>query len=369
MKRKVSYGLILIAVFIVASTPFMLKTSTSVTAITRAPPWKRVPSVTITDPSDGETVSGVIDIKVRVSDKNAIPDIYIDGIFVAHATTYTWDTTSVEDGSHTIYAEATNAAGTGSDTNVVTVDNGGGGGGGGGGDGVVHRYAVIVGISDYKAINDLSFCDEDATDWYYHLHANGYTCEVYGDGHTANYPKYDGYATEYNVKQAIAYYLSIADADDIFVYASSGHGTYDRKGRSVSETLCMWDYAEGENGEDGSLHDVELSALFENAVCKWFIFLDHCYSGGMNEVMDNANAANGYLTTTCTEKGYGYDMSEYENGAWTYFFLEYSWIGHYDGSMAISMEDIFAYALANYPYGGNDTPQEFDGDTSNPFYL
>jgi hypothetical protein len=30
----------------------------------------------------------------------------------------------------------------------------------------VQKYAVIVGISDYKAISDLSFCDEDASDWF-----------------------------------------------------------------------------------------------------------------------------------------------------------------------------------------------------------
>ncbi|MBN1329937.1 MAG: hypothetical protein JXA54_10735, partial [Candidatus Heimdallarchaeota archaeon] len=37
------------------------------------------------------------------------------------------------------------------------------------GDGVVNRYAVIVGISDYKAISDLSYCDEDANDWFNQL--------------------------------------------------------------------------------------------------------------------------------------------------------------------------------------------------------
>ncbi|MHA1769487.1 MAG: S8 family serine peptidase [Candidatus Thorarchaeota archaeon] len=87
------------------------------------------PVVTITSPDDGATVSGVYQISVSVSDEDTLtPDIYIDDVYVATAYTYDWDTTTYSDGSHTIYAEATDSGGlTGSDTNAVTVDNTGGG--------------------------------------------------------------------------------------------------------------------------------------------------------------------------------------------------------------------------------------------------
>jgi hypothetical protein len=85
--------------------------------------------VTITAPSDGATVSGTTTISVSVSDEDTlVPDIYIDSTYVATAYSYDWDTTSYADGSHTIYAEATDSGDlTGTDEIDVTVDNGGGG--------------------------------------------------------------------------------------------------------------------------------------------------------------------------------------------------------------------------------------------------
>jgi hypothetical protein len=87
------------------------------------------PTVIITSPANGATVSGTTTISVSVSDEDTIvPDIYIDGSYVATAYSYTWDTTAYADGSHSVYAEATDTGGlTGDDTNTVTVDNGGSG--------------------------------------------------------------------------------------------------------------------------------------------------------------------------------------------------------------------------------------------------
>ncbi len=85
------------------------------------------PSVTITNPTDGSSVSGIVSITVSVNDEETLtPDIYIDGTLVASASTYDWDTTGYTDGSHEIFAEATDAGGlTGSDTSTVSVDNSG----------------------------------------------------------------------------------------------------------------------------------------------------------------------------------------------------------------------------------------------------
>ncbi|MHA1303372.1 MAG: Ig-like domain-containing protein [Candidatus Heimdallarchaeaceae archaeon] len=329
------------------------------------------PVVTITDPADGATVKGTVTITVSITDDiddNLVADIYIDGTFVISANSYSWDTTAYSDGAHTIYAETTDSgSNTGSDQVGVTVDNSGSSGG----DGIVNKWAVIVGISDYKAISDLSYCDEDATDWYYQLNSLGYSIEVYGDGHTSDYPIYTGIATEANVKAAILNMISKADEDDIIAYISSGHGGADRVGPPSSrhQYLCMWDCASGEDGEDGYIYDTEFEQLFANIICKTFIFLDHCYSGGMDEVMNAANSHLIYMTTTCTDNGYGYDDSTHQNGAWTYYFLDYSWQTHFGGSASVSMEDIYAYAHAAYPYGAGDEPQEFDGDAGSLFYL
>ena len=75
------------------------------------------------------------------------------------------------------------------------------------------------------------------------------------------------------------------------------------------------------------------------------------------------------MTTTCTDDGYGYDDPSHNNGAWTYYFLEYAWIGHFGGVDTVSLEDIFDYAHAAYPHSGGDECEEYDGDTYNDFYL
>ena len=66
-----------------------------------------------------------------------------------------------------------------------------------------HHYAVIVGISDYKAIGDLRFCDEDANDWYDYLTQIGYDEIVVLGDNTNVYPQYDGIANEHNAKLAL----------------------------------------------------------------------------------------------------------------------------------------------------------------------
>ncbi len=237
--------------------------------------------------------------------------------------------------------------------------------------GPVEKYAVIVGISVYIGGDDLSYCDDDANDWYNHLTGTEMDFDdvwVYGDEYS-NYSQWDGKATEYNVKQALTNMVNSADGNDIIVFTTSGHGGGNGLGSSF---LDMSDsFTSGENGEDGKLYDTELRAILDDAVAnRIFVFIDHCFAGGFGpDLVNMPNGADVYCTTTCTENGYGYDEPDYENGAWTYFFLEYSWINHYGGSATVAMENVFIYAHNNYPYGGGDEPQEYDGATPLFFYL
>ncbi|MGQ4871156.1 MAG: caspase family protein [Candidatus Thorarchaeota archaeon] len=304
-------------------------------------------------------------------------DLY--GRLGAEPTTSVYDwrgyTTGGEDvtynnpGAGTWYIMVRSYSGSGSYQLTVTLTYESGGGGGGSGDGVVHKWAVIVGISDYEAISDLTYCDEDATDWYNYLtNVMGYDyIRVLGDTHQSNYPAYYALATEYNVKAALNW-LAGADADDEVAFITSGHGSGNGYGSSY---LCMWDCNSGENGEDGNLYDTELADIVGTWVAaRIFIFVDHCYSGGLiPEIQALSNSAHVYMTTTCTENGYGYDDSTHQNGAWTYYFLEYGLINHFGSDPNTLMEDCFDYALAAYPHSGGDTPQEFDGDTNTGFTL
>ncbi len=139
-----------------------------------------------------------------------------------------------------------------------------------------------------------------------------------------------------------------------------------------SSYLCMWDYLDGEDGEDGVLNDTELASILEESSAdKIFVFLDNCLSGGFGpELMSIDNSFHVYLTTTCTESGRGFDYDPAQNGKWTYYFLEYSWQIYYESDVYVSMEDVFEYAYDNYPcILPKNEPQEFDGNPGNCFYL
>jgi hypothetical protein len=227
---------------------------------------------------------------------------------------------------------------------------------------LTNRYALIVGISDYKAINDLSYCDEDANDWYNYLVSTcGYPAaniRILGDG-TNTYAKTPyGKATEANYKACLTWLCSQSGAEISFI--TSGHGSGDGSGESY---LCAWDCSSGESGEDGNFYDHELATLIGAATAaKIFIFVDHCYSGGLGpEIMALGNKANIYMTTTCTANGYGYDDPDHSNGAWTYYFLDYGLQTHFGSSTNTAMEDCFTYSAAAYPHTGGDAAMQFDG--------
>ncbi|MHA1911793.1 MAG: Ig-like domain-containing protein [Candidatus Kariarchaeaceae archaeon] len=227
------------------------------------------------------------------------------------------------------------------------------------------NYAIIVGISDYASISDLSYCDEDATDWYYQLNGMGYEAHVWGDSHSSNYPIYNGLATEASVRADILGLAAHAVAGDTVVFTTSGHGSGDGNGMAF---LCMYDCS----GSTGCYYDTELAADIGQFVAgvNIFIFIDHCYSGGMGpELMALGNAQYILVSTTCTEDGYGWDDGSSQNGAWTYYFLDYSWQSHFGGTSSTSMETVHAYAKDDYPHTGGDTPMLFDGNLGTSFYL
>jgi len=203
------------------------------------------------------------------------------------------------------------------------------------------KYALIVGISDYSRIGDLSFCDEDASDWYKYLKAHDYEITLLGDNHRGNYPKYDGLASEAHVRSQLRQILNKAQDEDTVVFVSAGHGYGDGKGNSF---LCMYNCNPARDTD--CYRDYELLADLKSAPNKpkTFIFIDHCFSGGfLDELKQLPNVA---CFTTCTKKGYGYDYSPKHNGAWTYTFLERGLVQQFGGNAPV--EKVFDWAKDNY---------------------
>jgi hypothetical protein len=90
------------------------------------------PSVTITNPANGEEVSGQVDVTADASDDNSVIQVefFVDGVSIGVDTTggdgwsASWDTTQDSNGGHTVSATATDsAAQTSSDSISATVNN------------------------------------------------------------------------------------------------------------------------------------------------------------------------------------------------------------------------------------------------------
>ena len=88
------------------------------------------PTVTITSPAEGATVSGTIQVQTNASDGEGVTEVQfrVDNNPIGTDTSAPyealWNTATVGDGPHTVTAIATSTMGqTGSDSNAVTVDN------------------------------------------------------------------------------------------------------------------------------------------------------------------------------------------------------------------------------------------------------
>jgi Bacterial Ig domain len=90
-------------------------------------PSTSLPSVAVTAPADGSTLSGAATVTGAPSSSGAVKlEIYIDGAlkacnFAAASISYPWDTTAVANGSHTIMAKAYNLAGAAASSTTISV--------------------------------------------------------------------------------------------------------------------------------------------------------------------------------------------------------------------------------------------------------
>ena len=154
-------------------------------------------------------------------------------------------------------------------------------------------------------------------------------------------------------------------ARDTIAFVFSGHGgALDR----TVQAICPWD--SDPYVWDYDVFDYEIADILgETNAGNIFIFLDSCSSGGFIPEFQNNNPTGiMYVTTTCTSRGYGYDEPAYENGAWTYWFLDAGLIQEL--SDHIDMEGNFDWAYDNYTHKGkNDRPQEWDENLMELFYL
>jgi len=290
------------------------------------------PVVTITYPSDGATVSGMVTITAEAIDaeEGVLPaGIYVDGDLKG-TNSYTWDTTSYLDGSHTIYAEATDLGElTGSDEITVSVNNGG----------EIDRYALVIGISDYEGTaNDLEYCDDDADDWEDFLISQGYEVTKLVDHQ----------ATMDNIEAALIQLLQNEDGDDYVVLTYSGHGIKYRNYGSCIISHDLWYITHG-----------YFESAFDTADSQHIYFsFDACQIGGFQGLVENNR-----LGAFASNSKSSYDgIGGIENGIFTYYQMD-GWAE--EGQNFDNFEDDSAYAVQKM----QEWASMYIGVSVDPFYV
>jgi hypothetical protein len=161
-----------------------------------------------------------------------------------------------------------------------------------------HKYAYIVGISDYEGtINDLNYCDDDARDMKNMLQGEGFTIQM----------DLDRNATADAIIDGLQWLVNQAEPGDEIAFCYSGHG-YKAPGEGSSIISTDLYYI---------THGYVMQYLNQVDCSKKLITLDACVIGDFH-----SDAVNGTMMATASNRKDSYDAPDLNNGAWTYYFLD-----------------------------------------------
>jgi hypothetical protein len=201
------------------------------------------------------------------------------------------------------------------------------------GDGVVRKWALVIGISDYASdANDLTYCDDDAVDWKNYLASQGYSVNLI----------LDRQATADNILAALQALAANEDGDDKVAFCYSGHGYYYKAYRestlvSSDEWLILASTIKSITDTFESQHVL--------------MFLDCCNAGTFSTLVQTGWVAG----IGSTKTSYTYDGDDtMKNGIYTY----YAMVAVANGM--IYAEDIFAYAAQMFNAATPGTASTYD---------
>jgi hypothetical protein len=177
---------------------------------------------------------------------------------------------------------------------------------------LVNKWAVIIGISDYRGKgNDLQYCDDDAQDMYDYL-----IDKEYPEGNIKLLK--DRSAKAASIISAIDWLESWENADSEVVFFFSGHGsTYEGYDDGDTEYID-----EGIVSTDMYLIlDGQLEQKFSTFESQKISFtFDTCFSGGM---IDDLAESGRVVVAACAETEYSYEgTSTLQNGVFTYYYMQ-----------------------------------------------
>jgi hypothetical protein len=204
----------------------------------------------------------------------------------------------------------------------------------------VNKWAVVIGISDYRGTqSDLQYCDDDARDMYNYLLVKGYPA--------GNIKLLlDSNASASAIMSAIDWLNSWESRNSEVVFFYSGHGSTYKDGR----------YNDGDtepDGRDEAIVSADLYLILDGQLRQKFstfesqkisFIFDSCYSGGMDDLVGawtGATITGRVVVIACGEKQYSYEESALQNGVFTYYYVGTSTSGLQTYN---TIEGAFAYA-------------------------
>jgi len=178
-----------------------------------------------------------------------------------------------------------------------------------------HKYALVIGISDYEGTaNDLQYCDDDAQEMKSYYQSQGFTVQIILDRN----------ATADNIQAGLQWLMAAAVAGDEIAFSYSGHGA---KYQSYGSCLISTDLYYLTNGW--------VMQYINGAGCtKKNITIDACEAGSFLSA-----GSTGEVIATASNNTYSYDAPSLQNGAWTYY-----WIYGVNNAGKIYAEDAASYA-------------------------
>ena len=233
-------------------------------------------------------------------------------------------------------------------------------------------WAIIVGVSDYKYVNDLNYCDDDAIGLYNQI------APSWGVDHVMLF--IDANATKSNIHDAIFDWLSPAEnASDTVLFFFSGHGGHGTDVDPIDETdgqdeyICPYDSLSTSWAND--IRDDEFDqwmGILDSS--KIVVILDTCFSGGfissaategvasskaiLTDVNSKLSSFNDcfakdisksgrVILTASAENESSWDTPALSHGVFSYYVIEaLMGVGIVDtnSNQELSAEEIFAYA-------------------------
>ena len=226
------------------------------------------------------------------------------------------------------------------------------------GEPAANKWAVVIGIADYRKGNDLWHPDEDAIEMVSVLEGNGYA-----SGNIKVLLNRE--ATASKIVSAINWLVANEKAGDEVVFFYSGHGArvLDSQGWDEdTEEIDGYDELIVTHDSYG-ISDGQLAELFSTVEStKFALMFGSCHSGGMFDANDDLQGNGRIIASACKADQLGWDYLYLGNTLWGYYFVDQGLLQNNANSIESTQEYASPFVIAEQPDSEPQLYDNFDGD-------